>query len=86
MFEDMIGWEKLQISRGYTMDKFHMIADSVYEYFKELETIGNVAPCPIVLFKIFKQSQNSRKNDLVKYRNEIFKIINSENFISELDE
>ncbi|XP_014291635.1 senecionine N-oxygenase [Halyomorpha halys] len=84
MLEDMKSWEKLQISRGYSENKFHMISDNVYEYFRGVEKAGQVSsPCPDLLFKIFYRCGNSRKKDLVKYRNEVFKIIDAENFIIE---
>lgn len=82
MLEDMKGWEKLQISRGYSENKFHMISDCIYQYFREVEKVGNVtSPCPDLLFKIYCRSTQNRKNDLVKYRNEVFKIIDADNFI-----
>ncbi|CAH1395215.1 unnamed protein product [Nezara viridula] len=82
MLEDMKSWEKVQISRGYSENKFHMISDYVYQYFRDLEKVGNVTPpCPDVLFKLFYTSGKNRKNNLLKYRDIVFKIIDAENFI-----
>ncbi|CAH1395216.1 unnamed protein product [Nezara viridula] len=82
MLEDMKSWEKVQISRGYSENKFHMISDCIYQYFRDVEKVGNVTPpCPDMIFKLFYRAAKNRKSDLVKYRNEVFKIIDAENFI-----
>ena len=76
-------FEKKQHAKGLPKKLYHMLGLHAREYITDLTEIGQTEPLPEVIFKIYKKSCYSRKTNLKTYRQEVFHIIDSENFSSE---
>lgn len=73
-------WEHLLLLEGTPKKKYHMISECMKEYFNDVAKLGNLPPCPDILFDIYDVCSNSRRNGLSTYRKHVFNLIDSNTF------
>lgn len=66
---------------GWPKKKAHSVSDSFHrEYFRDLEKTANIESVRSVIFKIYEDSGERRHNHPNEYRNDIYTIIDDEQF------
>ena len=67
--------------RGFTKRQFHMMGPLQGDYYDELADLAAIERLPPVLTKLHNESSGRFLDDLVHYRDDRYKIIDTENFI-----
>lgn len=69
-------WEK-----GYTKRQAHMMGSDQVYYYSDLAENANIEPIAPVIVKLREESAKRITEDLINFRNDIYKIIDNENYI-----
>lgn len=72
---------KKKLDAGLSKRNFHMMGPAQGDYYKDLAETAGVVPLPPVLTKLHNESSMRFLDDLVHYRSDRYKIVDSENFI-----
>jgi dimethylaniline monooxygenase (N-oxide forming) len=69
--------------RGMVRKKFHCLGAGVHEpYYASMAKIANIDPIKPVIGKMFEKAMSNLMNDCVGFRNEVFRALDDENFIT----
>ncbi|OXU22776.1 hypothetical protein TSAR_011662 [Trichomalopsis sarcophagae] len=84
--EAMLADEKREMDdrfnkRGFTKRQFHMMGPLQGDYYDDLADTAAIERLPPVLTKLHNESSNRFLDDLVHYREDRYRIIDSENYI-----
>lgn len=66
--------------RGLSKRHFHMMGPEQGQYYKDLSDTAGITHLPPVLTKLHNESSMRFLDDLVHYREDIYKILNDENY------
>lgn len=67
--------------RGYTKRQAHMMGPDQANYYTDLAASANIEPIAPVIVKLREESAKRIAEDLINFRNDIYKIIDNENYI-----
>lgn len=67
--------------RGFTKRQFHMMGPLQGEYYDDIADTAAIERLPPVLTKLHNESSHRFLDDLVHYREDRYRIIDSENYI-----
>ncbi|KAL1131046.1 hypothetical protein AAG570_012283 [Ranatra chinensis] len=73
--------EEMRKKMGIKENKFHTMGSLQGDYYNGLSTFGNLPIIPPVMAKIHNDSSESQIEDAINFRNNKYKILDSENFI-----
>jgi dimethylaniline monooxygenase (N-oxide forming) len=84
MMEDYEKDKRVQlVERGMVRKKFHGLGVGYHEpYYESMAKVANIDPIAPVIGKMFEQAMANLLNDCVGFRNEVFRAIDNESFIT----
>lgn len=68
-------------AKGLKRRQAHMMGPLQGDYYSELAALGNLEPLPSVLTKLHNESSQRFLEDLVNYREDVYKIVDGNNYI-----
>ncbi|RZF40843.1 hypothetical protein LSTR_LSTR003353 [Laodelphax striatellus] len=72
---------RIRAEKGLKKKQFHMMGEDQGPYYDDLAKLGNFDPVPSVLAKLHNESSRRFLEDLVNYRNDIYRIVDKNNYI-----
>lgn len=83
MFEDLDNDRRIQlVERQFPKKKFHHLGVGYHEaYYESMAKIAQIDSIKPVIVKMFEKGLCNLLHDCVSFRNEVFKVIDNENFI-----
>lgn len=71
----------LRRAKGMKRRQAHMMGPMQGDYYSELAALGNLDPLPVVLTRLHNESSQRFLEDLVNYREDVYKIVDNDNYI-----
>lgn len=73
--------------RGLSSRQAHMMGGEVQAvYYGDVARTADVTPVPPIMARMHMHSERRRNEDLLKYRNDVFRVLDDNNFEVEYDE
>ena len=81
MHQDLLKDTQRRKADGYANKHAHRMGYIQGQYYEELKQLSGLDGIPLVMTKIHNDSSDRFLDDLVNYRNDIYTIIDDENFV-----
>lgn len=81
MYEDTTEEMILRWKKGYTKRQAHLMGSDQILYYNDLAKTANIVPIAPVIVKLREDSAKRITEDLINFRNDVYKIIDDENYI-----
>ncbi|TDG38220.1 hypothetical protein AWZ03_015358, partial [Drosophila navojoa] len=81
MTEETVNKVKSLLAQGYKKRQAHMLGNNQMQYFTELANTAQIENIKPVMAKLHSESSNLFNENLLHFREDIFKIIDSETFV-----
>lgn len=81
MYKDTNEEMEARWARGYTKRQAHLMGPAQEQYYSHLAIAADLKPIPPVMIKLHKESMRRLMEDFVNYRNDVYRIVDENNFV-----
>lgn len=68
-------------ARGYSKRQAHLMGPAQEKYYADLASMADLKPIPPVMIKLHKESMRRLMEDFLNYRNDVYRIVDENNFV-----